>query len=270
MPAPEVQPAANELVEPQRGGGEVVISVRKLGKAFGDNEVLADIDLDVRAGEHVSIVGPSGSGKSTLLRCMSLLELPSSGEIEVAGDVVFSATRKRSERTLVRLRQELGMVFQTFNLFPHLTAIDNVTLGPTRGLGVGEREAVARAVGLLRKVGLEDKICPSPARCPADSSSGLRSPGRWRSTPVAILFDEPTSALDPELVGEVLRVMRDLASEGMTMVIVTHEFNFAAEVSNRVIFLDEGRVVEQGPPEQVFQAPVHERTRAFVSQVLSA
>jgi ABC-type polar amino acid transport system ATPase subunit len=201
---------------------------------------------------------------------MNLLELPSSGEIEVAGDVVFSTARKRSERTLVRLRQELGMVFQTFNLFPHLTAIDNVTLGPTRGLGVGEREAVARAVGLLRKVGLEDKMLSFPGELSGGQQQRVAIARALALHPVAILFDEPTSALDPELVGEVLRVMRDLASEGMTMVIVTHEFNFAAEVSNRVIFLDEGRVVEQGPPEQVFQAPVHERTRAFVSQVLSA
>ncbi len=244
-----------------------VIELREIRKAFDDNEVLCGIDVDVRPGEHISIVGPSGSGKSTLLRCINLLEVPSAGRIEVAGEVVFENGRKPSERRLVSLRQKVGMVFQGFNLFPHLTVIDNVTLGLTRGLGVEERAGLERGAALLKKVGLEKKMLSFPAELSGGQQQRVAIARALALQPVAILFDEPTSALDPELVGEVLRVMRELADEGMTMVIVTHELAFAAEVSHRVIFLDEGHVVEEGPPEQVLRDPQHERTRAFMSQV---
>ncbi len=247
-----------------------VIELREIRKSFDDNEVLCGIDLEVRPGEHISIVGPSGSGKSTLLRCINLLEVPSAGRIEVAGEVVFDEGLKPSERRLVSLRQKVGMVFQGFNLFPHLTVIDNVTLGLTRGLGVAEHPALEQAAALLKKVGLEKKMLAFPAELSGGQQQRVAIARALALQPVAILFDEPTSALDPELVGEVLRVMRELAEEGMTMVIVTHELAFAADISHRVIFLDQGAVVEQGPPEQVLRDPQRERTRAFVSQVSSA
>lgn len=246
---------------------ERVIELRGIRKAFDDNEVLCGIDLSVRSGEHISIVGPSGSGKSTLLRCINLLEVPSAGRIEVAGSVVFDDGRKPSERRLVTLRQHVGMVFQGFNLFPHLTVLDNVTLGLTRGLGVDERAALEQGAALLKKVGLEKKMLSFPAELSGGQQQRVAIARALALQPVAILFDEPTSALDPELVGEVLRVMRELAAEGMTMVIVTHELAFAADVSHRVIFLDEGHVVEEGPPEQVLRDPQRERTRAFITQV---
>lgn len=218
----------------------------------------------------MSIVGPSGSGKSTLLRCINLLERPSSGEVTVAGEVACRDGLNRSERSLVRLRRQVGMVFQSFNLFPHLTAIDNVTLGLIRGLGVGEREGVERGAALLNKVGLGDKLLAFPTELSGGQQQRVAIARALALQPVAILFDEPTSALDPELVGEVLEVMRDLADEGMTMVIVTHELRFAGEVSDRVVFMDRGQVVEEGPPQQVLDAPTHERTRAFVSKVVGA
>jgi len=249
---------------------EPVIQLREIRKSFDDNEVLCGVDLDVRAGEHISIVGPSGSGKSTLLRCINLLEVPSGGRIEVAGDVVFDRGQKPSERRLVSLRQKVGMVFQGFNLFPHLTVIDNVTVGLTRGRGVGERAALEQGAALLEKVGLEKKMLSFPAELSGGQQQRVAIARALALQPIAILFDEPTSALDPELVGEVLRVMRELADEGMTMVIVTHELAFAADVSHRVIFLDEGSVVEEGSPEQVLRDPRHDRTRAFVSQVSTA
>lgn len=244
-----------------------VIRLREIRKSFGGNEVLGGINLTVRAGEHLSIVGPSGSGKSTLLRCINLLEVPTSGEVEVAGDIFFGKGQKHGERKLVRLRQRVGMVFQNLNLFPHLTAIDNVTLGLIRALGVEETEALERGVALLRKVGLEDKVLALPGELSGGQQQRVAIARALALQPVAILFDEATSALDPELVGEVLRVMHELAEEGMTMVIVTHELAFAAEVSHRVVFLDDGHVVEEGPPTQVLKDPTHERTRAFISQV---
>ncbi len=251
-----------------RHAGDPVIRLRGIEKEFDGTKVLFGVDLEVRAGEHVSIVGPSGSGKSTLLRCMNLLERPSSGEVEVAGDVVFRPGRRRGERHLVRLRQQVGMVFQSFNLFPHLTAVDNVTLGLIRGLGLAERESLERGIGLLQKVGLKDKLLAYPHELSGGQQQRVAIARALALQPVAILFDEPTSALDPELVGEVLSVMRELAREGMTMVIVTHELSFAAEVSHRVVFLDEGRIVEEGSPEEIFENPQNPRTREFFSQVL--
>lgn len=262
---PEAVDAQQTDIEPDVPS--TVISLRGVCKAFDDNEVLSGIDVNVQAGEHVSIIGPSGSGKSTLLRCINLLEVPSAGEIEVAGKIVFTTSTKLRERKLVRLRQQVGMVFQNFNLFPHLTAVENVTLGLRRGLGVGEAEALEQAMNLLGKVGLGDKLLSFPKELSGGQQQRVAIARALALQPVALLFDEPTSALDPELVGEVLHVMRDIAAEGMTMVIVTHELRFAAEVSHRVIFLDKGRVVEQGPPQNVLKDPEHERTRAFISQV---
>lgn len=250
-----------------RQAPSTVISLRGVHKSFGDNEVLSGIDVDVQAGEHLSIIGPSGSGKSTLLRCINLLEVPSAGEIEVAGKLVFTTDTKLRERKLVHLRQQVGMVFQNFNLFPHLTAVENVALGLRRGLSVGEAEALERAINMLRKVGLGDKFLSFPKELSGGQQQRVAIARALALQPVALLFDEPTSALDPELVGEVLHVMRDIAAEGMTMIIVTHELRFAAEVSHRVIFLDKGQVVEQGPPHKVLKDPEHDRTRAFISQV---
>jgi len=246
-----------------------VIRLSGIEKSFGDTKVLLGIDLAVRAGEHVSVVGPSGSGKSTLLRCMNLFERPSAGSVEIAGAVAYQEGRRRSDRQLVKVRQKVGMVFQSFNLFPHLTAIDNVTLGLIRGLHCEEREALERGIALLQKVGLGDKLLSFPSELSGGQQQRVAIARALALQPVAILFDEPTSALDPELVGEVLAVMREIADEGMTMVIVTHELRFAAEVSNRVVFLDKGRILEEGPPSQVLKNPHHERTREFISKMIN-
>lgn len=244
-----------------------VIRLRGITKTFEDDQALADIDLDVRTGEHVSIIGRSGSGKSTLLRCINLLEVPTSGQIQIVGETVFRTGQKPRQRKLVKLRQQVGMVFQNFNLFPHLSAIDNVAIPLIRGLGLDEEAALGRAVDLLDKVDLRDKLLQFPRELSGGQQQRVAIARALALRPVALLFDEPTSALDPELVGEVLEVMREIAAEGMTMVIVTHELRFAAEVSDRMIFLDEGRIVEAGSPEQVLQHPDRERTKAFVSQV---
>jgi polar amino acid transport system ATP-binding protein len=246
-------------------GGETVpeIRVRGLHKAFGDNQVLRGIDLEVGAGEVVCVIGPSGSGKSTLLRCVNLLEEPTAGQVFVGGteitdpDVDIDAVRRR-----------IGMVFQQFNLFPHLTVTDNLTLPQRRVLGRGKEEAAEVAAENLRRVGLSEKATAYPGSLSGGQQQRVAIARALAMGPEVMLFDEPTSALDPELVGDVLAVMRMLADEGMTMMVVTHEMSFAREVADRVVFMDGGVIVEEGAPAQVIGAPTHDRTRHFLSRLL--
>ena len=228
--------------------------------------VLERVSLSVQPGEHVAIIGRSGSGKSTLIRCMNLLEVPDRGTIHASGTAVYQDRILLSSKELVRFRRQVGMVFQQFNLFPHLTVVENVALPLTKGVGLTENAALTRAAGMLAKVGLTDKLRSYPRELSGGQQQRVAIARALALQPSVVLFDEPTSALDPELVGEVLAVLRELAREGMTMVIVTHELAFAAEVSNRVVFLDAGRIAEEGPPEQIFKAPVNARTQSFVSQ----
>jgi polar amino acid transport system ATP-binding protein len=239
------------------------IEIRDLHKSFGELEVLRGIDLRVAAGEVVSVIGPSGSGKSTLLRCINLLEEPTSGEIHVGGvevtdpDVDIDAVRRR-----------IGMVFQQFNLFPHLTVTENVTIAQRRALGRSKEEARRVAAENLERVGLAPKADAYPSQLSGGQQQRVAIARSLAMGPELMLFDEPTSALDPELVGDVLGVMRLLADEGMTMLVVSHEMSFAREVADRVVFMDEGVILEQGPPEQVVGAPRHERTRTFLARLL--
>jgi ABC-type polar amino acid transport system ATPase subunit len=228
--------------------------------------VLERVSLSVQPGEHVAIIGRSGSGKSTLIRCMNLLEVPDRGTIHASGTAVYHDRILLSSKELVRFRRQVGMVFQQFNLFPHLTVVENVALPLTKGVGLAENAALTRAADMLAKVGLTDKLRSYPRELSGGQQQRVAIARALALQPSVVLFDEPTSALDPELVGEVLAVLRELAADGMTMVIVTHELAFAAEVSNRVVFLDAGRIAEEGPPEQIFKAPVNARTQSFVSQ----
>ncbi|MFD0165757.1 amino acid ABC transporter ATP-binding protein [Streptomyces decoyicus] len=239
------------------------IDVQGLRKAFGELEVLRGIDFSVARGEVVCVIGPSGSGKSTLLRCVNLLEEPSAGRVVVAGTEVTDP-----DVDIDRVRRRIGMVFQAFNLFPHLTALENLTIAQRRVLGRdrGEAERIARAN--LERVGLSDKAGAYPAQLSGGQQQRVAIARALSMEPELMLFDEPTSALDPELVGDVLAVMRALAQEGMTMLVVTHEMSFAREVADRVVFMDGGVIVEEGTPEQVVGAPQHERTRTFLARVL--
>jgi polar amino acid transport system ATP-binding protein len=250
-----------------------LIRIVDLHKSFGALEVLKGVDLDLAKGERVSIIGPSGSGKTTLLRCVNFLERPTRGEIWVDGQRIGQretggGLRDLSDREMARERAEIGFVFQRFNLFPHLTARDNVALAPRRVRGMGRPEASELACEMLRKVGLGHKLDEYPERLSGGQQQRVAIARVLAMQPKVILFDEPTSALDPELVGEVLSVMRALAEEGRTMMIVTHEIRFAGDVSDRVVFMDEGRIVEQGPPLEVLRQPKHERTRAFLKKIL--
>jgi polar amino acid transport system ATP-binding protein len=239
------------------------IEIRALHKAFGDLEVLRGIDFRVETGEVVCVIGPSGSGKSTLLRCINLLEEPTSGQIFVGGievtdpDVDIDAVRRR-----------IGMVFQQFNLFPHLTATENLTIAQRRVLGRGKKEAERIAAENLERVGLAPKADAYPSQLSGGQQQRVAIARSLAMGPDLMLFDEPTSSLDPELVGDVLGVMRLLAQEGMTMIVVTHEMSFAREVADRVAFIDDGVILEEGPPEQVVGAPSHERTRSFLARIL--
>ncbi|MEU8529795.1 MULTISPECIES: amino acid ABC transporter ATP-binding protein [Streptomyces] len=239
------------------------IEIRNLRKSFGDHEVLRGIDFTVAPGEVVCVIGPSGSGKSTLLRCANLLEEPTGGTVTVDGvdltdpDVDLDAVRRR-----------IGMVFQQFNLFPHLSVLENLTIAQRRVLGRGKAEAAAVGRENLAKVGLADRADSYPAQLSGGQQQRVAIARALSMGPALMLFDEPTSALDPELVGDVLAVMRALADEGMTMMVVTHEMGFARDVADRVVFMDDGRVVEEGSPEQVLGDPAHERTRAFLARVL--
>ena len=240
-----------------------MISVRKVAKAYGGHRVLDGVSLEVAKGEVVCVIGPSGSGKSTLLRCVNGLEHYDEGEIAIDGVPVH-----REHASIHALRSEVGMVFQRFNLFPHRTALENVMEGPVYVKGVPREEARERASALLAKVGLAQKLNAYPAKLSGGQQQRVAIARSLAMQPKAMLFDEPTSALDPELVGEVLKVMLTLAREGMTMLVVTHEMGFAAEVAQRVLFLDHGRIVEEGAPQQMLTAPRHERTRDFLQRVL--
>jgi polar amino acid transport system ATP-binding protein len=243
-----------------------------LHKRFAALEVLAGVDLEVARGEKVSIIGPSGSGKTTLLRCINYLEKPTSGHIYIDGNLIGEKQSNGgfvhlSDRELAKERQEIGFVFQRFNLFPHLTALGNVTIAPQKVLGLPKEEAERRGREMLEKVGLGHKINEYPERLSGGQQQRVAIARVLAMQPKLMLFDEATSALDPELIGEVLRVMRQLADEGRTMVIVTHEIQFAGEVSDRVVFMDHGKIVEQGPPREVLFNPRQPRTREFLKHI---
>ncbi|HFI0343861.1 TPA: amino acid ABC transporter ATP-binding protein [Streptococcus suis] len=242
---------------------EAIISIKDLHKYFGDNEVLKGIDLDIQQGEVVVIIGPSGSGKSTFLRTMNLLEVPTKGTVTFEG---VDITDKSND--IFKMREKMGMVFQQFNLFPNMTVLENITLSPIKTKGITKAEAEAKAKELLEKVGLPDKADAYPQSLSGGQQQRIAIARGLAMDPDVLLFDEPTSALDPEMVGEVLAVMQDLAKSGMTMVIVTHEMGFAREVADRVIFMDGGYIVEDGTPEEVFEHTKEERTKDFLSKVL--
>lgn len=243
----------------------LMIDVRKLNKYFGDRHILKDIDFSVKRGECVAVIGPSGSGKSTLIRCINYLETPTSGDIVIDGKTLHG---ELTPRELSEVRRELGMVFYNFNLFPHKTVLENITLAPIQVRKIAKADAQDTARKLLAKVGLADKDQAYPGQLSGGQKQRVAIARALAMSPKALLFDEPTSALDPELVSEVLRVMRELAEEGRTMVVVTHEMGFARSVADRVVFIDQGRIVEQGDPELVFANPQHERTRSFLDRVL--
>ena len=240
-----------------------MIDVKDLHKSFGDTEVLKGINEHVNRGEKVVVIGPSGSGKSTFLRCLNLLETPTSGEI------VFDGVSMTDPKTDInKMRQKMGMVFQHFNLFNNLNIMDNMTLAPVRTKLMTKAQAQEEAIMLLKRVGLEDKAYAYPAQLSGGQKQRIAIVRGLAMHPEVMLFDEPTSALDPEMVGEVLEVMRKLADDGMTMVVVTHEMGFAREVANRVLFMDAGEVIEQGTPEELFGNPQNPRTQSFLSKVL--
>ncbi|HEL1614585.1 TPA: amino acid ABC transporter ATP-binding protein [Streptococcus suis] len=240
-----------------------IISIKDLHKYFGKNEVLKGIDLDIQQGQVVVIIGPSGSGKSTFLRTMNLLEVPTKGTVTFEG---VDITDKSND--IFKMREKMGMVFQQFNLFPNMTVLDNITLSPIKTKGIAKDEAEKKAKELLEKVGLPDKANAYPQSLSGGQQQRIAIARGLAIDPDVLLFDEPTSALDPEMVGEVLAVMQDLAKSGMTMVIVTHEMGFAREVADRVIFMDGGVIVEDGTPEEVFEHTKEERTKDFLSKVL--
>ncbi|EHK2338994.1 amino acid ABC transporter ATP-binding protein [Clostridium perfringens] len=240
-----------------------MINVRNLYKSFGKNEVLKDINETIKKGEVVVIIGPSGSGKSTFLRCLNLLEEPTSGVINFEGEDI---TNKNVD--INKIREKMGMVFQQFNLFPHKTVMENLTIGPTKIKNISNGDAVKKGSELLEKVGLLDKKNVYPNSLSGGQKQRIAIARALAMEPDVMLFDEPTSALDPEMVGEVLGVMKSLAKDGMTMVVVTHEMGFAKEVGDRILFMDEGRIIEEGTPEEIFQNPKNLRTKDFLSKVL--
>ena len=240
-----------------------MIDVKNLHKYFGSLEVLKGIDCHIDKGECVCVIGPSGSGKSTFLRCLNLLETPTKGDI-----VIDDMHLTERDFDVDAMRKRVGMVFQHFNLFPHLTILENVTLAPIRHKMMTEEQAKEKAMELLNRVGVGDKADNYPAQLSGGQKQRVAIARSLALSPEVMLFDEPTSALDPEMVGEVLEVMKQLAQEGMTMVVVTHEMGFAREVANRVFFMDGGGILEEGTPEQIFDHPQEERTKAFLSKVL--
>ncbi len=243
-----------------------MIEVKNLVKSFGKNDeikVLKGIDITIEKGEKVVIIGPSGGGKSTFLRCLNMLEVPTQGEVWFEGKLV-----DHKKREINKLRQRMGMVFQHFNLFPHLTILDNITLAPIK-LGLMNRSnAEKRAYELLERIGLKDKAKAYPSQLSGGQKQRIAIIRALAMNPSVLLFDEPTSALDPEMVGEVLELMKELAQEGMTMVVVTHEMGFAKEVGSRILFIDDGKIAEEAPPEEFFTNPKNPRLRDFLSKVL--
>ena len=240
-----------------------MINVVNLEKHFGKNEVLRGINVEIKKGDVVCVIGPSGSGKSTFLRCLNMLETPTGGDIIFEGD---NLTDKKTDLNLHR--QKMGMVFQQFNLFPHMTILENMTCAPVMLKKLTKEQAKEKAMGLLKRVGLADRADSYPNQLSGGQKQRVAIVRALCMEPDVMLFDEPTSALDPEMVGEVLDVMKELAQSGMTMVVVTHEMGFAREVSNRVLFLDDGVIAEEGTPEQIFEHPQCERLRTFLSKVL--
>ena len=240
-----------------------IIEVKKLTKVFGDLIVLQEVDLDIYKGEVVCIIGPSGGGKSTLLRCLNMLEEPSGGEIFFDG---INITDKKSN--INKLRQRIGMVFQQFNLFPHMTVMKNITIAPMKLLGMSKADAETEGMELLRRVGLEDKANSYPNQLSGGQKQRIAIVRALMMKPEFMLFDEPTSALDPEMVGEVLEVMKSLAREGMTMAVVTHEMGFAREVADRILFVCDKGIAEQGAPQDIFSDPKNPRTKQFLQSVL--
>ena len=240
-----------------------MIHVNNLHKSFGKNDVLKGINEHIKKGEVVVVIGPSGSGKSTFLRCLNLLEEPTSGEIVFEGN---SITDKKVD--INKIREKMGMVFQQFNLFPHKTVLENLTIAPIKVKGLSKAEAEKKAMELLERVGLSNKAKAYPSSLSGGQKQRIAIARALAMEPDVMLFDEPTSALDPEMVGEVLSVMKDLAKDGMTMVVVTHEMGFAREVGDRILFMDAGNIVEQGTPEEIFSHPKNSRTIDFLSKVL--
>ena len=252
--------------------GAPLVHAVNVTKAFHGNEVLKGIDMDVHPGEVVCLLGPSGSGKTTFLRCINQLETIDGGRIWVDGDLMGYEDRsgtlhRLTDKRIAAQRREIGMVFQRFNLFPHLTALENIMEAPTQVKGEKKKAVRERALALLDQVGLKDKPNAYPAQLSGGQQQRIAIARALAMQPKLMLFDEPTSALDPELVGEVLNVMRELAQGGMTMIVVTHEMGFAREVADRVVFMDGGVVVEQGPPDEVINHPQHERTQTFLSRI---
>ena len=240
-----------------------MIRVSNLHKSFGKNDVLKGIDEHIEKGEVVVVIGPSGSGKSTFLRCLNLLEEPTSGKIIFEDNDI---TDKKVD--INKIREKMGMVFQQFNLFPHKTVLENLTIAPIKVKGLSKAEAEKKAMELLERVGLSNKAKAYPSSLSGGQKQRIAIARALAMEPDVMLFDEPTSALDPEMVGEVLNVMKDLAKEGMTMVVVTHEMGFAREVGDRILFMDNGNIVEQGTPEEIFNNPKKERTREFLKRTL--
>ena len=264
------------MSKPITASDKPLLSVRDLRKSYGDHEILKGISFDLMAGETLVLIGPSGSGKTTVLRCLNHLETPSGGEITLAGDTVGGSYvgeaarwEPMSETKLALQRRKFGFVFQRFNLFPHLTALQNVAIGPRKVLGLSKAAAEARAAEQLARVSLAGHMDKLPSQLSGGQQQRVAIARALAMEPRLILFDEPTSALDPELVNEVLDVIGALAREGMTMIVVTHEMSFARKVADRLIFMADGNIVEEGPPEDIFSAPREEKTKRFLTHVLN-
>ncbi|ABV61034.1 MULTISPECIES: amino acid ABC transporter ATP-binding protein [Bacillus] len=245
-----------------------MLTVKGLNKSFGENEILKSIDFTINKGQVVAILGPSGSGKTTMLRCLNALEIPNAGSFTF-DDFSIDFSKKNKQADLLKLRRKSGMVFQDYHLFPHRTVLENVMEGPVQVQRRPKEEVRKEAIQLLQKVGLEDKKDLYPFQLSGGQKQRVGIARALAIQPELMLFDEPTSALDPELVGEVLKVMKDLAKEGWTMAVVTHEIKFAQEVADEVIFIDGGVIVEQGPPEEIFKRPKEERTKQFLNRILN-
>lgn len=239
-----------------------MIEIKNLHKSFGHIEVLKGVDVSIKEKEVVVIIGPSGSGKSTLLRCMNYLEEPT------GGDITVNNMKLDKHADINKIRENIGMVFQRFNLFPHMTVLENITLAPMKVLKISKKEAVETAMDLLQRVGLKEKASAYPSQLSGGQQQRVAIARALAMKPKVMLFDEPTSALDPEMVTEVLDVMKKLAKQGMTMVVVTHEMGFAREVGDRVLFVDEGKIIEEGTPKEIFENPKQERTKLFLSKIL--